>query len=118
MYWAIKLKRLNPNLRNTESDYSILEYFVRREVSKKLAEENTIDSIHTHFKIMKQKKCLPNPIGKAMDEWTKEDVAKMEQEAEEEIEANFPSYFNEFQRELYQANTPDAKINHELARNL
>jgi hypothetical protein len=31
-----------------------------------------------------------------MDEWTKEDVAKMEQEAEEEIEANFPSYFNEF----------------------
>jgi hypothetical protein len=53
MYWAIKLKRLNPNLKNTESDYSILEYFVRREVSKKLAEENTIDSIHTHFKIMK-----------------------------------------------------------------
>jgi len=31
-----------------------------------------------------------------MDEWTKEDVLEMERKAEEEIEANFPSYFNEF----------------------
>ena len=30
-----------------------------------------------------------------MDEWTKEDVARMEAEAEKEIEVNFPSYFDE-----------------------
>ena len=72
----------------------------------------------TYFKIMKQKKCMPNPIGKAMDEWTKEDVARMEKEADEEIEANFPSYFNEFQKELYQAAGPDTKINADMARNL
>jgi len=41
-------------MKNNESDYSILEYFVRREVSKKLAEESIeIEDIHTHFKIMK-----------------------------------------------------------------
>ena len=38
---------------------------------------------------------MPEFVGKAMDEWTKEDVAKMEAEAEKEIEANFPSYFDE-----------------------
>lgn len=30
-----------------------------------------------------------------MDEWTKEDVARMEREAEQEVETNFPSYFDE-----------------------
>ena len=33
---------------------------------------------------------------KAMDERTKEDKEKMEKEAQLEIEANFPSYFDEF----------------------
>ena len=35
-----------------------------------------------------------------MDEWTKEDVARMEEEAEKEIEANFPSYFEEVQKQF------------------
>ena len=35
------------------------------------------------------------PVGKAMDEWTAQDKAKMEAEAEKEIELNFPSYFDE-----------------------
>jgi hypothetical protein len=30
-----------------------------------------------------------------MDEWTKEDVAKLEAEANKQIEINFPSYFEE-----------------------
>jgi hypothetical protein len=30
-----------------------------------------------------------------MDEWTKEDVAKMEAKEAKEIEMNFPSYFDE-----------------------
>lgn len=36
-----------------------------------------------------------------MDEWTKEDVARMEAEAEKEIETNFPSYFDEVQRQFF-----------------
>jgi hypothetical protein len=36
-----------------------------------------------------------------MDEWTKEDVAKMEAEAEKEIETNFPSYFDEVQKSFF-----------------
>ena len=36
-----------------------------------------------------------------MDEWTKEDVARMEEEAEKEIEANFPSYFEEVQKQFF-----------------
>ena len=44
------------------------------------------------FKVQDQ---IPAVVGKAMDEWTKEDVAKMEAEAEKAIETNFPSYFDE-----------------------
>ena len=36
-----------------------------------------------------------------MDEWTKEDIAKMEAEAEKEIEVNFPSYFDEVQKTFF-----------------
>jgi hypothetical protein len=36
-----------------------------------------------------------------MDEWTKEDVAKMEAEAERAIEQNFPSYYDEVQRTFF-----------------
>jgi hypothetical protein len=41
------------------------------------------------------------PIGKAMDTWTALDKAKMEAEAEKEIEMNFPSYFDEVQKAYY-----------------
>jgi hypothetical protein len=34
-------------------------------------------------------------VGKAMDEWTAKDKAKMEADEEREIEVNFPSYFDE-----------------------
>ena len=96
MIWLLKFNRLVPGLAPQNSELSVIEYFVRREVSKKLKEENVEVDNMTYFKIMKQKKCMPNPIGKAMDEWTKEDVARMEKEADEEIEANYPSYFNEY----------------------
>jgi hypothetical protein len=36
-----------------------------------------------------------------MDEWTKEDIAKMEAEANKQIEINFPSYFDEVQKAYY-----------------
>ena len=38
---------------------------------------------------------------KAIDERTNEDVEKMEREAKLEIEKNFPSYFDEFQRVMF-----------------
>jgi hypothetical protein len=50
------------------------------------------------FKVREQ---IPSVVGKAMDEWTKEDVAKMEAEAEKAIEDNFPSYYDEVQRTFF-----------------
>lgn len=38
---------------------------------------------------------------KAIDELTAKDKERLEREAEQEIEVNFPSYFDEFQRLLY-----------------
>ena len=38
---------------------------------------------------------------KPMDEWTKEDKEKREKEDKLEIEKNFPSYFDEFQRVIF-----------------
>ncbi len=38
---------------------------------------------------------------KAYGERTLEEKAKMEKEAKEEIERNFPSYFDEFQRTIF-----------------
>ena len=64
-----------------------------------MAEEAKILEYHemfpTKFK-MKDQDLTDLKIGKAMDEWTKEDKARMEREDREEIEANFPSYFGEF----------------------
>lgn len=48
---------------------------------------------------MKVQNILEN--NKAMDERTKEDKERMEKEAQLEIEANFPSYFDEFQKTLF-----------------
>ena len=36
-----------------------------------------------------------------MDTWTAADKAKMEADAEKEIELNFPSYFDEVQKAYY-----------------
>ena len=66
-----------------------------------MAEERARNEIaeqvfHVPFK--QQNQSIPDCVGKAMDEWTKEDVARMKAEAEAEIEANFPSYFDEVQK--------------------
>jgi hypothetical protein len=50
---------------------------------------------------MKMQDILEN--NKAYDERTKKDIAEMEKEAQLEIENNFPSYFDEFQRTLFGA---------------
>ena len=48
-----------------------------------------------------QTQAIPSVVGKAMDTWTKEDVAKMEAQENKDIEMNFPSYFEEVQKVYY-----------------
>jgi hypothetical protein len=77
MLWVLKLQRICPHLQFNGTN-SIIEYFVRREVTKRMAEEAKILEYHemfpTKFK-MKDQDLTELKIGKAMDEWTKEDKA-------------------------------------------
>ena len=75
-----------------------LDFIVRREIAKKLAEEQAMDEqegqvLNLPFK-MKMQDILED--NKAIDEMTKADIEKRKKEEEEEIETNFPSYFDEF----------------------
>jgi hypothetical protein len=64
---------------------AILEHFVQREVIKRMHVEEGDEQIFTlPFKMRHQD--IPSVVGKAMDEWTKEDVAKMEKEEAKKIE--------------------------------
>lgn len=93
MKWILKQQRLST--KNPKLQSAILEHFIQREVIKRmLAEEQSALKFTLPFKMWDQKMDKV-PVGKAMDEWTKEDKAKMEQEAEKDIELNFPSYFDE-----------------------
>jgi hypothetical protein len=79
-----------------------LDYAVHREVAKKLAEEQLLEEqegqvLDLPFKMKVQSLMDSN---KAIDELTKEDVAQRKKEEDLEIEANFPSYFDEFQKTL------------------
>jgi len=47
---------------------------------------------------------------KAMDERTRKDKELMAKEKDEEIEANFPSYYDEYQRSLFSV-VPDRNPN-------
>lgn len=102
LLWGLKLSRLQPGQESKQRSLSLIfDYFIRREVAKKLAEERAANELGEQvyeipFKLKNQD--LPEFVGKAMDEWTKEDVAKMEAEAAKEIETNFPSYFDEVQQ--------------------
>ena len=62
-------------------------------------EESDVQIFELPFKVQNQD--IPDVVGKAMDEWTKEDIAKMEAEANKQIEINFPSYFDEVQKAYY-----------------
>lgn len=53
---------------------------MQREVIKKMhVEESDVQIFELPFKVQNQD--IPDVVGKAMDEWTKEDIAKMEAEA-------------------------------------
>ena len=76
----------------------VLDHFVRREVARRLKEEEALASIDELVYRLPFKMKVQNLLedNKAMDEWTKEDKERMEKEANKEIERNFPSYFDEF----------------------
>ena len=72
---------------------------MRREIAKKIAEEAKMDDQEGQimqkvpFK-MKVQGILEST--KTLDELTAKDKERMQKEADEEIELNFPSYFDEF----------------------
>ena len=76
---------------------------MRREVAKRIALEREAEGDEQEFKVpfTVKEQAMPPCVGKAMDEWTKEDIAKAEAEAEKEIEENFPSYFDEVQKTFF-----------------
>jgi hypothetical protein len=82
---------------------AVLDYFVHREVMKRILEEQRLAELDElvyklPFKMKMQTLMEDN---KPIDERTKEDVEKMEKEAKQEIERNFPSYFDEFQKLVF-----------------
>ena len=92
---------------------AVLDYFVHREVVKKILEEHRLAELDElvyklPFKLRMQTLMEDN---KAIDERTKEDVEKMEKEARQEIERNFPSYFDEFQRLVFSGEVDAAANN-------
>ena len=98
----LKYHRLKSGMISSDLSCHVLDYFVRREVIKKMVEEDKLEDeqiFYVPFKTKEQN--IPEAVGKAMDEWTKADKAKMEAEALKEIEENFPSYFDEVQRTFY-----------------
>jgi hypothetical protein len=81
----------------------VLEHFVRREVARRMREEAELASMEElvyrlPFKMQVQTLLEDN---KAIDERTREDVERFEREAKREIETNFPSYYDELQRVMF-----------------
>lgn len=79
-----------------------LDYFVRREIAKKIAEEQEMDDQEAQVYSLPFKMKVQNIMeeNKALDELTAKDKEAKLKEAEEEIEINFPSYFDEMQKQL------------------
>ena len=104
MKYLLKLDRCLGGLSSPAKYRSvILDHFVRREVARKMKEEEELASMEElvyrlPFKMKVQTLMEEN---KAYGERTKEDLERMEKEAKLEIERNFPSYFDEFQRAVF-----------------
>lgn len=100
--WLLKLQRLCPATPGTR-DHCLavrvhaLDHFVRREIAKKLSEEQAMDDDEAQVMILPFKMKVQSIMedNKALDELTAKDKERMHKEAQEEIEINFPSYFDE-----------------------
>jgi len=99
--WLLKQIRFCPQP-NVERVHScILEHFVQKAVVQRMVlEAKIVEKAKLPF-AMKDQKLPQAPVGKAMDTWTEKDKQKMEEEAEKEIELNFPSYFDEVHKAYY-----------------
>lgn len=88
-----------------------MEHFVQKEVVQRMVlEASIVEKAKLPFK-MKEQKLLEAPVGKAMDTWTEKDKQRMEQEAEKEIELNFPSYFDDVHKAYYSGEfKPDSVV--------
>ena len=100
MIWTLKFQRfchLNQDDTNQVKVHA-LDHFIHREISKKLAQEQEMDDAEAKIYnlpfTMKMQSLMDN--NKAMDEMTAKDKEQREKEAQQEIEVNFPSYFDEF----------------------
>jgi len=100
LLWSVKVARTG---QNQQAMGPAFDYFVRREVTRKMKEEEKDPDEQIFFVPFTIKQQIPLVVGKAMDEWTKEDVAKMEAEAEKAIEQNFPSYYDEVQKTFFES---------------
>lgn len=104
--WLLKLQRLGP-AQTEAKDQSLrvhaLDHFVRREIAKKLSEEQEMDDQEAQLMVLPFKMKVQSLMedNKALDEMTAQDKERKEREAEQEIEINFPSYFDELQRQLF-----------------
>jgi len=80
MKWLLKQSRFSANT-DFKLQSAILEHFIQREIVKRMQIEDKMEDIFKlPFKMREQ--TIPEPLGKAMDEWTAKDKAKMEAEAE------------------------------------
>jgi len=107
MLWVLKTARLLDNRSTSTSaarevQIHALDYFVHRDVALKISEEQQMDDaeaqvLNLPFKMKVQSIMDDN---KAIDERTAQDKAEAEKAAALEIEANFPSYFDELSKQL------------------
>ena len=104
--WLLKLQRLK-SADTGAHDQSLrvhaLDHFVRKEIAKKLSEEQEMDDQEAQVMVLPFKMKVQSLMedNKALDEMTAQDKERKEREAEQEIEINFPSYFDELQRQLF-----------------
>jgi len=107
MLWVLKTARLldartTSTSATREVQIHALDYFVHRDVALKISEEQQMDDaeaqvLNLPFKMKVQSIMDDN---KAIDERTAQDKAEAEKAAALEIEANFPSYFDELSKQL------------------
>ena len=103
LLWLVQAQRMRRNVdQSIEVKVHALDHIVRREVSKKLAQEQELDDaeaqvLNLPFRMKVQSLMEDN---KAIDEMTRKDKEEKQKEDDAEIEVNFPSYFDEFQKNL------------------
>ena len=98
LLWLLQSHRLLESVSEPDLWVHALDYVIHREIAKKLAEEQAMDEqegqvLNLPFKMRMQDILADN---KAIDELTAKDIEQRKKDQEAEIEANFPSYFDEF----------------------